>query len=114
MDLQRLFLFLIFSLSVFLLWDGWERTQHPVTQTTSAAPTAPAVSMPPVAAVSSVTSLDANAVVTQQKQQSGQKITVKTDWLVAEISTVGGDLRQLKFLKQYDGLDLGSIEKFIG
>ncbi len=104
MDLQRLFLFLIFSLSVFLLWDGWERTQHPVVQTVSAAAT-PAASAP-TATSASEASPGANAVVAQQqKHPSGQRITVKTDWLVAEISTVGGDLRHLKFLKQYDAKD---------
>lgn len=103
MDLQRLFLFLIFSLSVFLLWDGWERTQHPAVQTASVAAT-PAASAP-TATTTSETSPGANAVVAQQKHQLGQKITVKTDWLIAEISTVGGDLRHLEFLKQYDSKD---------
>ena len=103
MDLQRLFLFLIFSLSVFLLWDGWERTQHPVVQAASVA-TTPAASGP-TAIAASETSPGANAVAAQQKRQPGQKITVKTDWLVAEISTVGGDLRHLKFLNQYDAKD---------
>lgn len=104
MDLQRLFLFLIFSLSVFLLWDNWERTQHPAVQVASVAATPPAASVPAVT-TASVTSPGANAVAAQQMHQAGQKITVKTDWLVADLSTVGGDLRQLKFLKQYDAKD---------
>ena len=29
MDIQRLFLFLIFSFSLVLVWDGWQRYQHP-------------------------------------------------------------------------------------
>lgn len=36
MDLQRVFLFLIFSFSVYFLWDGWQREQHPELQTVSA------------------------------------------------------------------------------
>ncbi len=103
MDLQRLFLFLVFSFSAFLLWDGWERTQHPVVQQVPAA-VIPAASAPP-ATPTNETSLGANAVVAQQKHQSGQKIAIKTDWLVAEIDTVGGDLRHLEFLKQYDSKD---------
>jgi YidC/Oxa1 family membrane protein insertase len=103
MDLQRLFLFLVFSSSVFLLWDGWERTQHPVVQQV------PAAAIPAASAPSSTPSSEAspglNVVVAQQKHQSGQKIAVKTDWLVAEIDTVGGDLRHLEFLKQYDSKD---------
>ena len=103
MDLQRLFLFLIFSLSLFLIWGEWEKAQHPVVQAASVA-TAPAA-IAPVASVASETNPGANAVVAQQKHQPGQKITVTTDWLVAELSTVGGDLRHLKFLQQYDAKD---------
>ena len=100
MDLQRLFLFLIFSLSLFLIWGEWENTQHPIVQTASVAAT-PAAIVP----VATETTPGAIAVVAQQKHQPGQKITVKTDWLVAELSTVGGDLRHLKFLQQYDAKD---------
>ena len=103
MDLQRLFLFLIFSLSLFLLWDGWERTQHP--EVLSAPAAAISAASAPVATLASEPRPDANAVVTQEKHPAGQKITVKTDWLIAEINTVGGDLRRLEFLKQYDAKD---------
>jgi YidC/Oxa1 family membrane protein insertase len=106
MDFQRLFLFLIFSLSVFMLWDGWQRVQLPVAQTAVVA--APTVANTPVAAtppIASTVSQGSIEVVAQQKHQSGQKITVKTDWLVADINTVGGDLRRLKFLQQYDAKD---------
>lgn len=105
MDLQRLFLFLIFSLSVFLLWDNWERTQHPAS-ISSTAPAA-AVSQNVVSAPTKADEppSDVTSVIAQQGRPSGQKITVKTDRLIAEISTAGGDLRQLKFLKQYDATD---------
>ena len=101
MDLQRLFLFLIFSLSVFLLWDNWERAQAPGSVTVAPSATvAPATATATHEAPPSV-----DSVTTQQKQSAGQKITVKTDRLIAEINTTGGDLRRLKFLKQYDAKD---------
>lgn len=103
MDFQRLFLFLIFSFSVFLLWDGWQRTQSPVVQTVPAAGTS--ATSPPVATTIEAASPGANAVAAQQKNLAGNKITVKTDRLVAEISTVGGDLRRLEFLQHYDAND---------
>ncbi len=104
MDLQRLFLVLIFSLSVFLLWDGWERTQHPVVTPVAVAVTPVAGTAANVTAASEA-GRAVTAVATVQKLQSGQRITVKTDWLIAEISTVGGDLRHLKFLNQFDAKD---------
>ncbi|MBI4937987.1 MAG: membrane protein insertase YidC [Nitrosomonadales bacterium] len=103
MDFQRFFLLLIFSFSVFLLWEGWQRSQHPETQ--SAPAQAPAASAPPVAAAVSASRPGSTEIQTQQKREAGQKITVKTDLLVAEISTVGGDLRRLEFTQHYDALD---------
>lgn len=102
MDFQRFSLFLIFSFSIFLLWDGWQRAQNPVVQT---APVAAAPSAITPAATMSSAPIDTNAVAAQQKAPSGKKITVKTDRFVAEINTVGGDLRRLEFLQQYDTKD---------
>lgn len=102
MDFQRLFLFLIFSFSVFLLWDGLQRSQHPEIQSPPVA--TPAVGAPPVA-TASVSKAGTTEIVPQQKLQAGQKITVKTDQLVAEISTIGGDLRHLEFLQHHDAQD---------
>ena len=102
MDFQRFFLFIIFSFSLFLLWDGWQRSQHPEMQNTREAKTA--VSVPSVV-TASLEKPGANLVVAQQKLQTGQKITVKTDLLVAEINTVGGDLRHLEFLQHRDAQD---------
>lgn len=102
MDFQRLFLFLIFSFSVFLLWDGWQRAQNPVVQ---AAPAGTSVASAPVATTIEVGKPVANAVAAQQKNLAGNKITVKTDRFVAEISTVGGDLRRMEFLQHYAAND---------
>lgn len=96
MDLQRLFLSLIFFLSVFLLWDSWQRFQHPVSP--AAATAVPQINTPATAAA-------AVAPPAQQPVVSGQKITVKTDWLVAEIDTAGGDLHRLELLQQHDTKD---------
>lgn len=102
MDFQRFFLFIIFSFSLFLLWDGWQRSQHPEIQGTQEAK--PASSVPAVPTVN-LEKPGANVVLEQQKHQAGKKITIKTDLLVAEISTVGGDLRHLEFLQHRDAQD---------
>ena len=108
MDFQRLLLSLIFALSLFLLWEGWQRQQHPPLPVPATAvpesASAPAAAAPPTPAASA-TSASASASVPQGQEQSGQKITVKTDWLTAEISTAGGDLYHLDFLRQYDAHD---------
>ena len=104
MDMQRLFLLMVFCLSVYLLVDAWQREQgqKPATQnehpgrTQQVAPTPSekltAVQQPP-------NTPQASAF------EAGQKISVKTDYLLAEIDTAGGDLRKLELLKHRDTLD---------
>lgn len=110
MDFQRLFLFLIFSFSVLLLWDNWERFQHPATEIAATANKEAAPAGSAVITGSSNVSAPSgpsteNQVEAQQKIQQGKKIQVTTDFLIAEINTVGGDLRRLELLKHRDAKD---------
>ena len=104
MDFQRLFLFLIFSFSLMMVWDGWQRYQHPQTEAVAAKTEAkselPAATLKPADAAS-------QAVLTKQpaKQVSGKIIKVKTDFLDAQVNTLGGDIQRLDFLHQVDGQD---------
>jgi len=110
MDSQRLILFFVFSFSVFLLLDAWQRDQQPqpaaVTQPQAdkAGKPAPAAQVP----VPSEKLAAPQGTVPQQAQpslQQGTTIQVETDLFVARISTQGGDLRHLQFKKHRDTLD---------
>ena len=107
MDFHRIFLFLIFSFSSFLLWEAWQRSQLPPPPAAQSAPQAAAPAGVPVPAntSSAVSVAQTPAPPLGTQLQSGQKITVATDFLQAEIDTVGGDLRHLELLRQYDKLD---------
>lgn len=96
MDTRRLVLFVIFSMSILMLWDAWQR-QH-----------APVADIQQVANNNAGTTQSANpagsvnvdvAVDSDYKLQSGQRIKVTTDLYKAEIETTGGDLRRLELLK---------------
>lgn len=100
MDTKRLVLFVIFSMSILMLWEAWQRLNVPalvVPQTSSIAQDA---SVP-----SQLASAPANVVKTEitdnsdYKLLSGQRISVTTDLFKANIETVGGDLRRLELLK---------------
>jgi YidC/Oxa1 family membrane protein insertase len=100
MDFQKLFLFLVFSFSTMMVWDGWQRYQHPeseqkITAVKSVVPTAEAPGV-----VSQVARLQQ-----AKKFESGKIIKVKTDFLEAEINTVGGNIQRLSLLKQLDTID---------
>ncbi|HVS26913.1 MAG TPA: membrane protein insertase YidC [Burkholderiales bacterium] len=104
MDTQKLFLLIVFSLSVYLLVDAWQREKNPAPvdatqqtgKTQQAAPT-PGEKL-----------IEKSQVVAAPQGgslQSGDKISVKTDYLLAEVDTLGGDLRRLELLKHRDTLD---------
>lgn len=108
MDLQRLFLFLIFSFSLVLVWDGWQRYHHPesyVQQTATSVKRTKKTETIPTA--SSANSVSAQLKVSEEvtPKISGQIIHVKTNFIEAEISTIGGDISHLEFLKHPDALD---------
>lgn len=95
MDTRRLILFVIFSMSILMLWDAWQRQHAPVevvkqlTQTVDSLPNK-----------ETITATNTNvAVDNDYKLLSGQRIIVTTDLYKAEIETTGGDLRRLELLK---------------
>lgn len=101
MDLQRLFLFLIFAFSLVLVWDGWQRYQHPeqyVQQESVVAKDQVKDTLP---------SAGGQQVAPSQQAapSEAKKIKVKTDLFEAEISPVGGDISRLSLLKHPDGVD---------
>jgi len=111
MDLQRIFLFLIFSFSLMLVWDGWQRYQHPEQQVQQGVTTNkdllkpqsanPAGLMQPASPGTEPTNIAPLLV----QHPTGKTISVKTDFLEAEISTIGGDISRLALLKHPDSLD---------
>ncbi|TAK38322.1 MAG: membrane protein insertase YidC [Betaproteobacteria bacterium] len=112
MDTQRLILFFVFSFSLLLLWDAWQKEQRPaaslpapVAKTQSGVPsparpigpaTPPAV--PAQTGVPSVSAAAATAV-------GAERIRVQTDLMIAEIDTLGGSLRRVELLKHKDSED---------
>ena len=107
MDTQRLILLVIFSFSLVLLWDAWEKAHQPLPVTAPATqrqqqgiptPTPPpasgrsASSAPPPTSAAGVPGASARAV-------QGETVKVRTDLVVATINTVGGTLQRLELLK---------------
>ncbi|MEK9825731.1 MAG: membrane protein insertase YidC [Methylotenera sp.] len=93
MDTRRLVLFVIFSMSILMLWDAWQRDNAPTTPAQTVAAAGSASSAAP-AAVSADLPVNADYAL-----KSAQRIEVTTDLFKAEIETVGGDLRKLTLLK---------------
>jgi YidC/Oxa1 family membrane protein insertase len=104
MDNRRLILLLVFSFSLVMLWDAWQKYNLPkvaptvaaAAQTAGAAPQ-PTASLQIAAAAAPV--LDATVVPVK-----AETVTIKTDLFSANISALGGDIVELD-LDRYKAID---------
>ena len=100
MDTRRLVLFVIFSMSILMLWEAWQRQHTPAEITQQISSNSPMDNSVPSqstsAAVVAKTEMPAES---DYKLLSGQRISVVTDLYKADIETTGGDLRRLELLK---------------
>jgi len=101
MDTKRLILFVVFSFSIMMLWETWQRDHVP--QQPAAAPVQEAATAGIPAAPTTVTPSALPAPVGDSfRLQNGERLHVQTDLMAAEIDTVGGDLRHLELLHHHD------------
>jgi len=117
MDTQRLILFIIFSFSVLMLWEAWQREHRPppVPQENAASQAGKAAT-PPGVPVPSIPSGDSArgsapgqaAVPTPAGSEHPQQdlIRVRTDVVEMDVSPLGGDIVRLELLKHKDTVDL--------
>jgi YidC/Oxa1 family membrane protein insertase len=107
MDTQRLILLFIFSFSLLMLWEAWERENRPkpaakppaaaqqgVPTPSATPPAAPAPGAAPASPVPSVA-----------PAARGEVVRVRTDLMMAEISTLGATIKRLELLKHKDSAD---------
>lgn len=93
MDTRRLILFIIFSMSLLMLWETWQRDQTPPTTEVTSAKADPSIpSAPNPEVIAGDVPANTNSGV---QLSSDSRIHVNTDMFDAEIDTMGGDLRKL-------------------
>lgn len=97
MDTKRLILFVIFSFSILMLWEAWQRDRMPEPPAVTSSQSQDASVPQGVAGATSTQ----NELPTESafRLESAQRIHIATDLFKAEIDTLGGDLRQLELLK---------------
>jgi YidC/Oxa1 family membrane protein insertase len=123
MDTQRLILLVVFSFSVLMLWEAWQKEQRgplpAVTKPQAAADAGvPSPSVPDSApSVSAATPAPANSSgvpaartetvpgVADPASRARTKLKVTTELMVVEIDPLGGDIVRLELLKHKDALD---------
>lgn len=106
MDNQRLIFFVILSFSILLLWDSWQKEQHPAKSDQQAQPvSAQTASQTPQPSAALSTAAIPAAENKAESRQNGTRIKVRTDVFQAEIDTIGGDIRSLEMIKHRDAED---------
>jgi len=99
MDTQRLILFFVFSFSLLLLWEAWQKEFRPpvpaAPSTQTAVPTPSARAGTPTG--KGVDALPPTSSAPADKPR--ERLRVRTDTVLAEIDTQGGDIVYLELLK---------------
>lgn len=103
MDNRRLALLMVFSFSLVMLWDSWQKQGIPPAPAKVAAQSGQAASATaapvPAGTVPTASAATAGAAAVPGvagKIEGGDKAIVKTDLYAAEVSSVGGDLIRLE------------------
>jgi YidC/Oxa1 family membrane protein insertase len=104
MDTQKLILVLVFSFSLVMLWEAWQKENRPPPTVPTAqaplgvpAPSKPAATpgVPAPAAAPGAQGVPALAPA----QGKGERIVVRTDLIAAEIDTLGATMKRLDLLR---------------
>jgi YidC/Oxa1 family membrane protein insertase len=108
-DIRRTVLWVVFSASLFLIWNAWNvhngqpsfLSPRPVA-TTAAAPKS-ATQPVAVGNTAAPTPLaEAGAAPPASAQGAGEKVTISTDLVKATLDTKGGDLVRLELLREHE------------
>ena len=107
MDSFRIFAGMVFAISVFLLVDAWVRDHQKTAPTAVPTPAVQRDTAPPVptAGLSQISPSSPPPHAADLKLTRGSRVHIATDVVVAEIDTVGGDLRRLELTKYRDTFD---------
>jgi YidC/Oxa1 family membrane protein insertase len=103
MDTQRLILFFVFSFSLLLLWEAWQKELRPPVPADPSAQSMPAPS--PGAGTPTGRSVNALPPALAPAGTPRERLKVRTDTMLAEIDTQGGDIVYLELLKHKDTRD---------
>jgi YidC/Oxa1 family membrane protein insertase len=103
-DTQRLILLVIFSFSLLMLWEAWEKEKRP--KPAPAQPPAQQQSVPAPSGAQPPAAAKAPAAVPgAEATAKGDIVRARTDLVIAEIDTRGATLKRLELLKHKDSAD---------
>ena len=106
-DMRRTLLWVVFSMSLFLIWDAWNKHNgqpsflSPAPEKVAAAGSAPLAGLPkPAAGTPALAPAAAPTGTAASAPVAAERVTVTTDLVKATISSEGGTLSRVELLKQ--------------
>ena len=111
MDIKRTVLWVIFAMSLIMLWNGWGLYNGKPSIFAPPPPKVASASAQASASSNAATSASATATAAAATDPAAppviksETITITTDVIKAEIDTIGGELKHLELLKHKDGKD---------
>ncbi len=115
MDIKRTVLLVVFSLSLLMLWENWNRyngnpsmfADQPPAATQSAPAATGDASVPQASAPqpSAAAATGADVPAGAPAAAKGETITITTDLLKVEVNTAGGELTRVELLNHKDSKD---------
>ncbi|GAB4560385.1 MAG: membrane protein insertase YidC [Rhizobacter sp.] len=122
-DMRRTLLWVVFLMSLTLLWDGWNKHTGqpsmfgpPATTKPAAAPSpsaAPGVATPMPAGAASGVAVAPSASAPSANLPA-EKITITTDLMQATLDSKGGVLVRLELLQQQEQYQLDAVDRVVG
>ena len=112
-DMRRTLLWVVFSMSLFLIWDAWNKhngqpslfSPAPVSKPVVAGPTPAASGLPTPTMAAPAATPAAVAEPAAAAPVVAEKVTISTDLVKATLDSKGGDLVRVELLKQADQVD---------
>lgn len=111
-DIRRTVLWLVFTMSLVLLWDAWQKHNGQPSMFSPAAPKPVAASGPTPSGVPAASTLPAAAgsagaapTAAAPTAPAGELVTVSTDVVKATLDSVGGSVVRIELLKHKDETD---------
>jgi YidC/Oxa1 family membrane protein insertase len=107
-DIRRTILWVVFTMSLVLLWDGWQRHNgqpslfHPAPPKVATAPTGPASAASAAALPAAAGASAAGTTAAAPAPIKNELVTFTTDVVKATIDTRGGSLVRVELLKHAD------------
>lgn len=122
-DIRRTLLWVVFTMSLILLWDGWNKHNGRPSMFAPPAATAPATPAitasgaeaagVPASAAAGTASPSSVPSTVPAPAAASERVTVTTDLVRATVDTKGGDIVRLELLQQQEHVDRKWYQPFV-